>query len=245
MGHNAKRLRAIAVIIAVVAALAAIAKLKTPTQAACATTPVRILFIGNSLTFGHDVPGLVQKIGASERRCVEAATFAAGGTTLRMHWDQGEVQAAIRLKRWDFVVLQEQSQQWRLAPDETAAVLPEYLALIRQQGAEPLLYMTWAWGNEFQNQPQVAKFHNDLGARFRVRVVPVGAAWQQWLDARPDIPLHEPDNNHANQAGAYLAATVFYAQLFQRSPVGLANLSGLGDSDAAALQEAAWRAGRR
>ncbi|HEY1016771.1 MAG TPA: SGNH/GDSL hydrolase family protein [Herpetosiphonaceae bacterium] len=256
MGSTTKRLRAIAIIIAITAGLGLAAANRagtrgqaaqgqTPTPANCDTAPVRILFIGNSLTFGHDVPGLVQQIGASARRCVEVATFADAGTTLKMHWDRGKVQEAIRLKRWNFVVLQEQSQGWRRDPAETDAVLPRYLDLIRQNGSQPVIYMTWAWGNEFQNQPNITKFYNDLGAKHRVTVVPVGAAWQQWLDAHPGIRLHEPDNNHANQAGAYLAAAVFYARLFQSTPVGLANLSGLGAGDATALQETAWNAARR
>jgi hypothetical protein len=75
--------------------------------------------------------------------------------------------------------------------------------------------------------------------------VPVGAAWQRLISERPDLVLHDKDNSHPNVAGSFLAACVFYAMLFNRSPVGLsAALPALGQLDRDVLhyiENVAWR----
>ena len=57
----------------------------------------------------------------------------------------------------------------------------------------------------------------ELGAT----VAPVGIAWQNAFKENPKLVLHDPDQSHPNAAGSYLAACVFYAILYDKTPVGL------------------------
>jgi hypothetical protein len=67
----------------------------------------------------------------------------------------------------------------------------------------------------------------------------VGYAWFVVRQQDPGIELWQSDQSHPSQAGTYLAACVFYATLFDQSPVGLSYHGGLSDGDAHALQSAA------
>jgi hypothetical protein len=57
--------------------------------------------------------------------------------------------------------------------------------------------------------------------------------------------LHDRDKCHPNVLGSYLAAYVFFATLFDQSPVGLAtDITGLQKQNAErlrSLQDIAWR----
>jgi hypothetical protein len=57
---------------------------------------------------------------------------------------------------------------------------------------------------------------------------------------RPDLALIGADEVHATWEGAYLAAAVIYATLFDRSPEGLPFHHALSEDDAAFLQRVAW-----
>jgi hypothetical protein len=84
----------------------------------------------------------------------------------------------------------------------------------------------------------------ELGAA----VAPVGPAWKKAMAAHPDLALHQTDKSHPTATGSYLAACVFYATLFDQSPVGLPGelkkggrvLVRIGRDEAKMLQEIAW-----
>jgi hypothetical protein len=84
---------------------------------------------------------------------------------------------------------------------------------------------------------------NALGKELGAIVVPVGAAWQKYCATRKTPPLYATDQSHPSLAGSYLAACVFLAVLFRQNPTGIKPaFLGLTDTNATALQRAAWKA---
>ena len=89
----------------------------------------------------------------------------------------------------------------------------------------------------------------DIANELKATVAPVGMAWKKALAADPSLVLHQPDKSHPNPTGSYLAACVFYATLFDKSPVGLPGelkkgnrvLVRVAPDEAAALQKIAWQ----
>jgi hypothetical protein len=103
--------------------------------------------------------------------------------------------------------------------------------VIREAGARTLLYLTWARRHQPAAQPRLTQAYRTLATRLGATVVPVGRAWEQAQRADPGLVLHIADDSHPNPAGSYLAACVFYATLYRRSPEGLpARLTGIGVS---------------
>ena len=52
--------------------------------------PVRILFVGNSYTMFHDLPGHIAAFMESKGRKVEGGRYLVGGASLRDHWHHNE-----------------------------------------------------------------------------------------------------------------------------------------------------------
>jgi hypothetical protein len=67
----------------------------------------------------------------------------------------------------------------------------------------------------------------------------VGDAWQTVVGQQPNAALWQGDGVHPTTEGTYLAACVFYASIFGRSPVGLGYDDGLPAPEAAMLQRVA------
>jgi len=71
-------------------------------------------------------------------------------------------------------------------------------------------------------------------------VAPVGVAWKTVRDSFPSIQLYSGDGSHPNIYGSYLAACVFYATLYQETPIGAPYVpAGIGATDALNLQTVA------
>jgi hypothetical protein len=78
---------------------------------------------------------------------------------------------------------------------------------------------------------------------FSEAISPIGLAWARVRNERPDLDLYILDDSygdrHPNSYGAYLAACVFYASLFGRSPEGCTYFSTNTIADAQYLQSVA------
>jgi hypothetical protein len=205
--------------------------------------PVRVLFIGNSYTYYNDLPGMLAALArAGKQPPLVHERETPGGYTLEKHWMDGKALKKLAAGKWDYVVLQEQS----LRPLRDRARMFEYAHKlddeIKRHGARTLLYQTWARQDAPEKQPELSRAHLDLGKELKARVVPVGMAWEWALKEAPKLALHVADKSHPSKAGTYLAACVFYATLYGKSPEGLpGDIGGLPDAEARRLQAVAWK----
>jgi hypothetical protein len=208
-----------------------------------AARPTRVLFIGNSYTAVNDLPGVVSRFGG-----FEVAEHTPGGQTWEGHAADPEV-AALILKGWDYVVLQDQSDQAFIATTGVKPALQWLDAEIKATGAKTVLYMTWAKHEDGELITEATRFLEDvLLVRYYQRhaeaigalVAPVGRAWERAL-RDPTVVLHAADGSHPTEAGTYLAACVLYATLTGKSPVDLGD-GGLHVDAALAklLRQVAW-----
>src|SRR5262245_15397976 len=209
------------------------------------STPLKVLFVGNSFTARNDLPGLVAKLAAARGKGLEHRLVSAGGASLRQHWNAGEALEAIEEGRYDRVVLQEQST----LPVKNARRMHENVHLfdeaIKSAGGTTVLYMTWARLGAPDSQQAIADAYASIGRELGATVVPVGLAWQRFLRQHDRPVLHDKDQSHPTLAGSYLAACVFLAVLFGESPVGVdAEVAGLSEEDLALLQKASWQESR-
>jgi hypothetical protein len=72
-------------------------------------------------------------------------------------------------------------------------------------------------------------------------VIPVGLAFERAIENNPGVVLHDPDTKHPSLEGTYLAAAVFYAALYGKSPVSLGYNANLDETTARQLRQAAWQ----
>ncbi|MDQ2999453.1 MAG: hypothetical protein M3R61_20665 [Chloroflexota bacterium] len=208
----------------------------------------RILFVGNSYTFVNDLPHTFAALAKAGRHTVEIGMAAEGGSTLSDHAGSPQTLSVLQSSKWDFVILQEQSQLPSLEPYRIASMYPAARLLVRRiraGGATPLFFLTWAhrdgWPEYDLNgyepmQLQITQAYVGIAQELGVRIAPVGQAWRVARRQHPALDLWQADGSHPNEQGTYLAACVFYATLFGQSPEGLTYTADLPKETAHLLQ---------
>jgi hypothetical protein len=71
---------------------------------------LRVLFIGNSYTAVNDLPGMFATLSKAGGHSIQVGADAPGGFSLAQHLNSSDTLEALQSSKWDFVVLQEQSQ---------------------------------------------------------------------------------------------------------------------------------------
>ncbi len=209
----------------------------------------RILFLGNSHTYRHDVPRLlVSLVRASDSgKDLEVEVNAGAGVSLEWHWQNERSRSFIAQGIWDYVVLQEKSSGPLDDPDKMLLNASRLNDEILRNRGRVALYMTWANRNRRETQKDITEAYERTASGLGAKLVPVGLAWENALMQYPDLDLYDEDGRHSNQIGAYLAACVFYASIYGASPEGLSGrlinrgeiLSDLSVSQATQLQKIA------
>lgn len=181
----------------------------------------RILFIGNSHTYVNDVPGILQALADSGGgRKVAVLSLAQPNYALIDHWYDAETARQIAAGGWAYVVMQQGWTPAGVCQDTLRLAARLFANPIRAQGGVPVLYQTWPpidrpgqWQGTIESYRLAAKDVHGL-------LFPVGEAWLRAQQRIPALSLYS-DGLHANPTGAYLAALVMYARIFEVTPIGL------------------------
>jgi hypothetical protein len=192
---------------------------------------LRVLFVGNSLTYYNDMPDMVSRLadGDPDAKPLFAVSFTRPGGMLKEAAYDGKLERLLGDSRWDFVVIQEQSTLASSSPSTVGSKsVPAAMRLHHlsgRAGARMIVYMTWPW-----------RYEGDLADQLGVPAAPVGLAWAEARRRRPALNLLDDDGHHPNLAGSYLAACVFYELLTGRDPKKSTFTAGLAQDDARFLR---------
>ena len=172
---------------------------------------VKILFIGNSHTYYHDLPAWVALLAKEEGYECEVAMLAHGGWYLHQHVKEPDVRFNIRYG-YDYVVLQEHSHPFDDIPGYIEAV-ETLTGWIREAGSTPVIYGTWARKDEESAQETMnavnRKLAEDLGAVY----ASVGESWWPMIVSYPEIEMYDEDGGHASERGIEFAAKVIWVAI--------------------------------
>ncbi|MGV3613912.1 MAG: SGNH/GDSL hydrolase family protein [Fimbriimonas sp.] len=197
-----------------------------------AEAPLRVLFVGNSYTYGNNLPALIQRISElTPGRKVVAEQVTEGGWSLQLHWLRGKAPGRVREGKWDYVVLQDHS----LRPIDDRPQFERFSRLfvhaVRKQGGRPLFYMTWARRHRPETQATLTNAYRRIAVEQKAALAPVGEAWREILSGPEPRRLHLGDDSHANAEGSYVAALTILAvvreRILETSPVELAGIKDL------------------
>ncbi|HET9207243.1 MAG TPA: DUF4886 domain-containing protein [Burkholderiaceae bacterium] len=159
-------------------------------------------------------------------------SFAAGNTVV---FNTGERKLP---KLWDAVLMMDCSQcpvHPELSPLFEASVAKN-AAITRKHGAEPILFMSWAYQDAPEMTATLADAYLKMAAAHQTRVVPAGPAFARSIAKRPDLNLYVADKRHPSPAGTYLAACTVLASVYRINPVGNSYTAGLPADVVAHLQ---------
>jgi len=213
-----------------------------------------ILFIGNSYTYGNDLPGMVRNLASAAGKSATTTMKAPGGQTLSGHVSGGTLNT-IRGGDWDAVVIQDQSQRPSFGSNYVYAnIIPDADAIvdaIRETNpcTMPVYYLTWGKRDgDSQNcghhevfcsfegiQDQLTQAYTTMAYVTQpASVAPAGEAWRNYGNRNS---LFAGDGSHASSSGTYLTACTMLETIWP-------GVSCVGNSyrpvgDASALQDLA------
>lgn len=175
---------------------------------------MRILMLGNSLTSANHMPQtLAQRSGA------EVICHTRGGARLAEHLNNKtqlgmRTQAALTEKQWSYVILQEMSNGPITSTKRFLSSVQQLCGQIRQNGATPILYATWAYQREGQKMAAMkmdydTMFHQMQAAYHQAAeenhalLANVG---QRFYELCTIQELYAADGVHPNKLGSQIAA---------------------------------------
>ena len=207
------------------AALAAAVQTIFAASVFAADPPVRILFIGNSLTYTNDLPAMVKAIGAIHRRRIVTETVAFPNFSLADHLADGRAASALRDGPWDFVVLQQGPSALESSRRELVRDTEKFARLVGANGPELALLGVWPSLDRRGDFARVGESYRHAALAVNGRSIPAGEAWRYIL-ARSRIALYGSDGFHPSPTGTFVAAMSVYRTLIGPLPAQIAHNEG-------------------
>ena len=180
---------------------------------------MRILMLGNSFTYYNDMPRILAAMLGEE-----VVSFTRGGAYLSAHLDPADemyepTHKALSDEKWDYVILQEQSNAPMTKRDAFQQSAKELCDLIRQNGAKPLFYATWAYKDGTEKLAGMGRSYDEMiealydsyhaaAEANDALIADVGLAFR---DVREIVELYCEDAFHPSPAGSVLAAATIAA----------------------------------
>lgn len=213
--------------------------------------PLKLLFIGNSATYVHDLPQKLSRLATKAGYPVIADCCVEGGNQLADFLNPAypfrERMLGAVAKGHDIVFLQEYS--YCIATEEKRAITCEASkkldSIIRETGAKTYFYIRPPIGEgydighftSYEQCIELDKLFNKIAHELGATNAHVNRAFAYALK-NLSVPLWGPDNAHISPEGAYLAVCVFFSTLFRVSSAVL-DTEDLPPDVARSLQQAA------
>ena len=205
-----------------------------------AAADIDLLFMGNSHTSFHNLPGMVVALVRSVRpgRTV-AATEAPGWMFLDDRSVHRPSLDLLRSRQWSAVVLQAQKYSTSGLFDYSIEGAVSLVRMAREQRAQAVMFPEWP-RRDVPEAQRIYDLHVTIARAQPACVAPIGQAWDLALARNRSLVLHDPDGNHSAPPGAFLAALVIATTLTGTPPDQFPFIAGFGvDADTQALLRSA------
>ena len=173
---------------------------------------LNLLFIGNSHTYYNDMPMLVKHRSEDEGYSCHVTMLAHPGWFLSQHVQEPDVRFNILYGGYDYVIIQEHAHPF--GPEEDYADAARSLnTWIREVGAIPVIYETWAKKDEPHLQAHMNEVHQRVAKAIDAILAPVGEDWWSYMKSWPDLEMYDEDGAHASRTGSDFAAKMIWVEI--------------------------------
>ncbi len=183
-------------------------------------TALKILFVGNSILYWHDVPRVFVSLAkrAAPERPLKIVAVMGDNYSLMDHLDAGTAVKVLKEQGpWDYVVLQGKSYDEFEPSNEE--VIKKFIYEIVVAGAQPVLLQTYVHISDVPGSDVWFKY---LASSLRIGVIPAGKAWNYARQHYPSVAIYDKnDHHHPSLKGTYLIACELFATFLPRSPFAL------------------------
>jgi len=185
--------------------------------ALCAQQPelakVRILFVGNSLTYANNLPQLVKEVGAKNNIRIHTEMLAYSNYALGDHWNDGELRNLIAHGNYDYVVV----QQGPSSQADGKTMLLDYgvriKALCDSQDTKLAFYMVWPARVNYHTFAGVIANYSLAASQTNSILCPVGQVWKDYFDSTQNFSYYGADGFHPSLTGSQRAAAIIFESL--------------------------------
>ena len=179
---------------------------------------LRVLFVGNSLTYVNDLPEVVRAMArADSDRPLVVRTVAFPNFSLEDHWRDGSATAELAGGRWDYVVMQQGPSSLPENQEHLRTWSENFADEARKSGTEPALFTVWPASEHSSSFRAVLESYSAAASAVDGLLLPAGEAWLIAWEEDPSLELYGSDGFHPSELGTYLSALVIYGGLFDKS----------------------------
>jgi hypothetical protein len=175
---------------------------------------IKILFVGNSLTYTNSLPELVTSNAKGKGISVYTSQLAFPNYALEDHWNEGQLQNLIKTGGFNFVVVQQGPSS---QSDGRAMLLlygPKLAAECKKAGAQLAFFMVWPAKANLHTFNGVITNYRDAAVASQSILCPVGEVWKNHFETTDDFSYYGPDEFHPSLTGSEIAAKVIVNSLF-------------------------------
>lgn len=181
------------------------------------TTSIRILYVGNSLTYTNNLPGIVSDIAGRDSIKIRYYDLSNPDYSIEDHLNEGKVHMEIQSGKYDIVI----AQQGPSALYESQRILirdAQKLALLcSATGKTKFALMTvWPAGERSFDLDEVIASYNNAADSSNAILCPAGVAWKLAWQMDETLPLYGKDNFHPSFTGSVLAALTVYGAVMKK-----------------------------
>jgi hypothetical protein len=209
----------------------------------------KVLFIGNSLTYVNDLPGMLTAIAAQAGKTLVTAEVVQGAFALEDHFRAGDAQVEIA-KGYQLVILQQGPSSLEESQANLLHWATRFDPVIRNSGARPALYMVWPELERFSRFNDVRDSYSNAALAIDGMFIPGGEAWRASWRIDPALEFYGEDDFHPSTLGTYAVALSMFAEMFRQTPADLPATFSLANGrqivldpvQVRAVQQGAWQA---
>ncbi len=195
---------------------------------------IKILFIGNSLTYSNNMPKIFEELSLNSGKEVYVDQITPGGVSLGFHSTNVETINKINEQKWDYVILQSSdiSAFFDLYDHEIRIINKLKNHIKKNNNETKIIYMMvsglrdgWT-GRELNGEivhytyKQYMKMIYDgtiyIANQCDVIISPIGIAWEKVIDEKSEmkIKLFDTDGAHPALYGSYIVACTYFSTFF-------------------------------
>ena len=184
---------------------------------------MKILFIGNSYTYYHDMPECIfAPMAKAAGVDVEVQAVTHGGYKLEWFADpeneEGKrLRSVVEGRHYDCIILQDHSLSTILDPGGFFDGIRKLKTLLEGKTDRFILYATWGRKpgcetlerigmTNAEMTRHIAEFYDEAGQRFDMAVAHVGKAFAEYAREHPEEELYFTDLHHSSVLGSTIAA---------------------------------------
>lgn len=184
---------------------------------------LQIVMLGNSLTAAYEIPRMIADLAvAAGKPRPLMLEHAWGGWSLEEHWNSAGSLASVDAARTNIVIL----QQGPSTLASSGAQLLDYTGRFvnRLAGSNKRIGIYAVWPPLGGDIDAGIQHYTAAADAYGLALYPVAQAFRDLEATRPDIALRDGDQFHPGPAGAWLAAMIIAATIYDHDPTDFPNL---------------------